>query len=114
MFVNRLGKPLSSQVLRLMVQKYAKAAGIKKTVTPHTFRHTFAGQLVKNGADITAVQKMLGHEQLKTTQGYIRALAVDLKKVHVKSHPREKDKIVRKSVKPGTKRIRPHYVSHRS
>ena len=111
LFVNQLGNPLSSQVLRIMVRKYAKAAKIKKTVTPHTFRHTFASQLVRNGADIVAVQKMLGHEQLKTTQGYIKTLAIDLKKAHKKSHPREKDKVENKSIKPQIERIRPPYAS---
>ena len=100
LFVNQLGRPLSRQMVQIMVRTNAKKAGIKKKVSPHTLRHTFAGQLVKNGADVLAVQKMLGHEQLKTTQGYIRALAVDLKKVHAKSHPRERDKVDRRSIKP--------------
>ncbi len=109
LFVNQLGNPLSSQILLIIVRKYAKAAKIKKKVTPHTFRHTFASQLVKNGADIVAVQKMLGHENLDTTQIYIKGLNLNLKKAHSKSHPREKDKVDRKSIKPQIERVRPHY-----
>jgi len=57
------------------------------------------------------VQKMLGHVCLKTTQGYIRSLGLDLKKAHTKSHPREKDRIKRGSVKPKIKGIRERYAS---
>jgi len=56
-----------------------------------------------------AVQKMLGHADLKTTQGYIRALSLDLKKAHTKSHPRERDKASHGSVKPKLTRFRPEY-----
>ncbi len=100
LFVNQLGRPLSRQMVQIMVRTNAKKAGIKKKVSPHTLRHTFASQLVKNGADVVAVQKMLGHADLSTTQGYIKALAIDLKKVHAKSHPRERDKVDRRSIKP--------------
>jgi len=100
LFVNQSGQPLSKQVVQIMVRTNAKKAGIKKKVSPHTLRHTFAGQLVKNGADVVAVQKMLGHADLSTTQIYIKALAVDLKKEHAKSHPRERDKVNRRSIKP--------------
>ncbi len=110
LLVSNLGTPLSKQVVGIMIRTNARAAKIKKKVSAHTFRHTFASQLVKNGADIVAVQKMLGHTDLKTTQGYIQALGLDLKKNHQKSHPREKDKIKRASVKPNIKRIRPEYA----
>jgi integrase/recombinase XerD len=121
LFINQLGSPLSQQVVSMMIRNCAEQAGLHKRgdkpntkVTAHTMRHTFASQLVKNGADVTAVQKMLGHADLKTTQGYIRAMGVDLKKAHKKSHPREKDKVDRKSVKPSITRMRPEYGPRKS
>ena len=57
LFVNRTGKPLSNQVIEIMVRAYTKQAGITKKVTPHVFRHSFATALVRNGADITAVRR---------------------------------------------------------
>lgn len=107
LFVDRYGKPVSLQMVTIMVRTHAKAAGIEKKVTAHTFRHTFASHLVKNGANIVAVQKMLGHADLKTTQGYIRALGLDVKKTHQQSHPREKDKVSKGSVKPKLTRFLP-------
>ncbi len=92
LFLNQYSKSLSKQVIATMIKRYVTAAKIKKKVTAHTFRHTFATLLIKNGADLRAVQKMLGHEDLKTTQIYIRSLVPDIKKVHQKTHPREKDK----------------------
>lgn len=109
LFVDHYGKPLSHQVVSIMIRTHTRAAGIKKKVSAHTFRHTFASQLVKNGADIVAVQKMLGHADLRTTQGYIRALGLNVKKAHQQSHPREKDKINKESVKPQLTRFRPEY-----
>ncbi len=91
-FVNQTGQPLASQTIQQQIRNYAKKAGIKKHVTPHVFRHTFATQLVKNGADIRAVQKMLGHSHLSVTHIYTRVAGVDVKKTHRASHPREKDK----------------------
>jgi len=113
LFVSRNGQPISKQVIAILVRTYTRKAKLNKSkkVTAHTFRHTFATELVKNGADIIAVQKMLGHVCLRTTQGYIRSLGLDLKKAHTKSHPREKDKIKRGSVKPKIKGIREQYAS---
>ncbi|MCP4722648.1 MAG: tyrosine-type recombinase/integrase [Desulfobacteraceae bacterium] len=109
LFVSQMGRPLSRQVVSIMIRTCKKAAKIKKQVTAHTFRHTFATVLVKNGADITAVQKMMGHCDLKTTQAYIRSLGLDIKKEHAKSHPREKDKedII---CKPKTSRVKGYYA----
>jgi integrase/recombinase XerD len=109
LIVDRDGKPISDQVITIMIRTCARAAGIRNQVTAHTFRHTFATQLVKNGADIVAVQKMLGHVDLRTTQGYIRSLGLDVKKAHIRSHPREKDKIDKGSIKPNLTRFRPEY-----
>jgi integrase/recombinase XerD len=114
LFLNQLGDPLSKQVVSIMIRNCVKRAGLtNKKISAHTFRHTFASVLVKNGADVVAVQKMLGHTDLSTTQGYIRTLGVNLKKIHSKSHPREKDKVSRKSIKPDIKRMRPEYATRK-
>lgn len=112
LLVDRYGKSLSKQVVSIMIRGYARQAKLDrgKRISVHTFRHTFATELIKNGADIVAVQKMLGHVDIKTTQGYIRALGLDLKKAHTKSHPREKDKVQPGDVKPKIERIREKYA----
>jgi len=110
LFVNKQGNPLSRQVISIMIRTCRKQAKIKQQVTAHTFRHTFATILVKNNADITAVQKMMGHCDLKTTQGYIRSLGMDIKKEHKKTHPREKDKENIKTYKPRLQRLKGHYA----
>lgn len=69
LFIGQDSKPLGKQTVGLMIRTYARKTKIEKRVTAHTFRHTFATLLVKNGAQIVAVQKMLGHENLRTTQG---------------------------------------------
>ncbi len=109
LFVDYYGKPLSKQVVTIMIRTYRKAAGIRKQVTAHTFRHTFATVLVKNNADIRAVQKMMGHVDLKTTQTYIRSLGIDIKKEHQKSHPRERDKEDVKTARPRIERKKGFY-----
>lgn len=107
LFTDYMGKPLSKEVVSIHIRSYARAANIGKKVTAHTFRHTFATGLIKNGADIVAVQKMMGHADLKTTEGYLRTLGIDLKAAHKKSHPREKER--EEHVKPALERIRPLY-----
>lgn len=107
LFMDVCGKPLSKQMVSIGIRTYARSAGIGKKVSAHTFRHTFATELVKNGADITAVQKMLGHSDLGVTQVYLRTAGVDVKSAHQKSHPREKEES--SSVKPRLERIRPKY-----
>jgi len=92
LFVSRFSGPLSKQVIEIMVRDYAKKAGIKKKVTPHTFRHTFATDLIRNGADIIAVRDMLGHSYLSATNIYIRVAGTEVKRTHSMSHPRERDK----------------------
>jgi integrase/recombinase XerD len=109
LFINRYGDPSSVQVVGIMIRTFARQARIKKQVTAHVLRHTFATALVKNGADITAVQKMLGHADLATTQQYIRALGLDIKAVHQKTHPRERDKAARETIKPQIERIKGRY-----
>jgi integrase/recombinase XerD len=106
LFINRYGDPTSTQVVTIMIRTYARAAGMKGSVGAHTFRHTFATGLVRNGADIVAVQRMLGHADLKTTQVYLRSAGVDLKSAHKKSHPRERER-EDGTMKPALERTRP-------
>jgi tyrosine recombinase XerD len=70
LFLNRRGSALSRVMVFLIIQELKDKAGIKKTISPHTFRHSFATHLVENGADLTAVQAMLGHESITTTEIY--------------------------------------------
>ena len=92
LFLSARGNRLSKNMVWELVKKYAKKAKIKKNVSPHTFRHTCATAMLKNKADVRAVQELLGHESLDTTQVYTRVTINDLKEVHKKCHPREKDK----------------------
>ena len=91
LFVNVHGRSLSYSLVESVVKKYAQQAGIKRVVSPHSFRHTFASVLAKNEADMVAIQKMLGHACLSSTQVYLKSLGFDLKKFHAKTHPREFD-----------------------
>lgn len=109
LFINQLGKPLSKQMVEIQVRKYGKAAGIQKRVTPHVFRHTFATELLRNGADITAVQKMLGHSDLSVTHLYTRVAGVEVKKTHRLSHPRERDTPVKEEITPDIKSVKGPY-----
>lgn len=70
LFLSRFGKPLSRVYIFRMVKERALAAGIRKEISPHTFRHSFATHLIENGADLRAVQEMLGHESILTTEIY--------------------------------------------
>lgn len=108
LFVDKHGKGMNRQAISVMVKKYGRAARMERAVSPHLFRHGFATALIQNGADIFAVQKMMGHEDPKTTQIYIRSLGLELKAVHRKTHPREKDKVPEAGAKPRIERIRPH------
>ncbi len=74
--------------IRRRIDKYAQMAGIKKKISPHTLRHTFATHLVNAGADLRTVQEMLGHTNLATTQIYTQVTADRLKRVYEKAHPR--------------------------
>lgn len=86
------GQPLTIGHMGSIVKRYAEDAGIEKKVTPHVFRHTFATQLIRNGADIISVQKMLGHAAPNSTQIYTRVAGIEVKKTHREKHPRERDK----------------------
>jgi len=90
LFINRRGSPLSRVMIFYIIKDLAEKAGIKKTISPHTFRHSFATHLLENGADLRAVQDMLGHESITTTEIYTHISRGMLKDVIEKHHPRNK------------------------
>ncbi len=88
LFLNRFGREFTRQGLWKIVVGYAKKAGLQKNVHPHTFRHSFASHLLAGGADLRAVQMMLGHADISTTQIYTHVTKDRLKEIHRKYHPR--------------------------
>lgn len=90
MFLNRWGKKLSRMGAWKIIKRYILQAGIRKKVTPHTIRHSFATHLIKGGADLRAVQEMLGHADISTTQVYTHIDKNFVKQEHRSYHPREK------------------------
>lgn len=87
-FVNCSGSQMSRQGFWKLIKTYTKMAGIEADITPHTLRHSFAAHLVENGAELKAVQEMLGHSDISTTQIYLSNAQNHLRDVYDKTHPR--------------------------
>lgn len=88
LFLNRRGKQISRNMVFMILKDLTASAGIHKTVSPHTLRHSFATHLLENGADLRAIQQMLGHESITTTEIYMHLDKSHLKQVVEKFHPR--------------------------
>ena len=88
LFLNRNGKKMSRAMIFTIIRNAAKKVGIKKKISPHTFRHSFATHLLENGADLRTIQLLLGHESIITTEIYTHLDNKHLKKVMEKFHPR--------------------------
>lgn len=86
-FVNRYGRPLTRAMVFTIVKRLCAAAGIKKNISPHTLRHSFATHLLQNGADLRIIQQLLGHEELSTTEIYTHLDVQDLRHAILEFHP---------------------------
>lgn len=89
LFLNRRGRQLSRNMVFMILKELTETAGISKIVSPHTLRHSFATHLLENGADLRAIQQMLGHESITTTEIYMHLDKKHLKQVVEKYHPRK-------------------------
>ncbi|TDI78923.1 MAG: site-specific tyrosine recombinase XerD [Bacteroidetes bacterium] len=89
LFLNRRGKGLGRAMIFTIIKDLVEKAGIRKNVSPHTFRHSFATHLLENGADLRAIQQMLGHESITTTEIYTHIDKSHLAKVMLQFHPRK-------------------------
>jgi integrase/recombinase XerC len=92
LFLNRLGSRLSTRSVSNILDKYAKLAGLRRRVTPHVMRHTFATHLLDGGADLRTVQELLGHASLSSTQIYTHVSQARAKEVYRKAHPRARER----------------------
>jgi len=90
LFVNRRGERLTRQGFWQILKEYAKAAGLGSSVTPHTLRHSFATHMLSGGADLRAVQELLGHANISTTQVYTHLTTEHIRRSYERSHPRAK------------------------
>jgi integrase/recombinase XerD len=88
LFLNRRGNPLSRVMIFMVIKQLAEEIGLKKSISPHTFRHSFATHLVEGGADLRAVQEMLGHESITTTEIYTHLDRNYLRETIIQYHPR--------------------------
>jgi integrase/recombinase XerD len=86
-FVNRYGRQLTRAMIFTIIKNLARAAGIQKTISPHTLRHSFATHLLQNGADLRIIQQLLGHESISTTEIYTHVDIRDLREAVLKYHP---------------------------
>ena len=92
LFLNRRGKQLTRAMIFTIIKRLAEKTGLKKNISPHTFRHSFATHLLQNGADLRAIQQMLGHESITTTEVYMHVDRSQLAEVMQKFHPRSPEK----------------------
>lgn len=88
LFLNCSGQLMSRQGFWKLIKQYAQKAGIETDITPHTIRHSFAAHLIQNGADLKAVQEMMGHADIATTQLYLNLSVDQVRSAYVKAHPR--------------------------
>ena len=91
LFLNRRGERLTRQGFWLLLKGYARAAGLKTEVTPHTLRHSFATHMLSGGADLRAVQELLGHANISSTQIYTHLTSEHVRQAYEKAHPRAND-----------------------
>ncbi len=89
LFLNRRGKQLTRAMIFTIIKRLAEKIGLQKSISPHTFRHSFATHLLENGADLRAIQQMLGHESITTTEVYMHVDRSHLSDVMNKYHPRK-------------------------
>ncbi len=89
LFLNRRGNKLTRAMIFTIVRRLTEVAGIRKKISPHTFRHSFATHLLENGADLRAIQQMLGHESITTTEIYVHVDRSHLRQVMESFHPRK-------------------------
>ena len=88
LFLNRRGKKMSRQMVFVIIKNLAEKIGLKKTISPHTFRHSFATHLLQRGVNLRVIQELLGHSNLSTTEKYTVLNYSDLLKSYNKFHPR--------------------------
>ena len=86
-FLNRYGRQLTRAMIFTIIKTLAREAGIQKTISPHTLRHSFATHLLQNGADLRIIQQLLGHESISTTEIYTHVDIHDLREAVLKYHP---------------------------
>ena len=88
LFLNRRGSKISRNMIFIIIKKIAQKLNLGKNISPHTFRHSFATHMIEGGADLRAVQEMLGHESITTTEIYTHLNKEYLREVVKKYHPR--------------------------